>query len=321
MDSAARRSFDPTTPLCHTALWCHSWGCAFQGLTCTRGDFMIVHAFGKYVEEKLMRDRNNPRNVNLTTFEPGPFQAFVKKTLHTIHQEIWEGCKQYNAPCPDSRRHWLLSEWLQPNYMVSRIMDQEDAERMTGHVTADTILSCQGQCLFSNLANDADEVRSNRSVFGDPKVDDNTNWPGAQQNPNMDQLDQQTLNPETRHSAWSTCQWHLFFVSEMNPFAQFYGPYQDIYGNWDVYGHPYVGKAMHDYTCNQHHPERYPLVCPLQLQRQTALDQKDSLLLPKQYDMKSKVVNRMVQESSEEEDSDKSSKSKNRDVASTSGFA
>jgi hypothetical protein len=80
-------------------------------------------------------------------------------------------------------------------------MDQEDAERMTGHVTADTILSCQGQCLFSNVANDADEVRSNRSVFGDPKVDDNTNWPGAQQNPNMDQLDQQTLNPETRHSA------------------------------------------------------------------------------------------------------------------------
>jgi hypothetical protein len=66
---------------------------------------MIVHAFGKYVEEKLMRDGNNPRNVNLTTFEPGPFQAFVKKTLHTIHQEIWEGCKQYNAPCPDSRRH------------------------------------------------------------------------------------------------------------------------------------------------------------------------------------------------------------------------
>jgi hypothetical protein len=51
------------------------------------------------------------------------------------------------------------------------------------------------------------------------------------------------------------------------------------------------------------------------------LDQKDSLLLPKQYDMKSKVVNRMVQESSEEEDSDKSSKSENRDVASTSGFA
>jgi hypothetical protein len=48
----------------------------FQDLTRTRGDSMIVHAFGKYVKEKLMRDGNDPQNVDLTTFDPGPFQQF-----------------------------------------------------------------------------------------------------------------------------------------------------------------------------------------------------------------------------------------------------
>jgi hypothetical protein len=57
----------------------------FQDLTCARGDFMIVHAFRKYVEEQMMRDGNDPENVDLSTHDPGPFQAFVKQMLHAVH--------------------------------------------------------------------------------------------------------------------------------------------------------------------------------------------------------------------------------------------
>jgi hypothetical protein len=83
----------------------------FQDLTRARGDFMIVLAFGKYVEEKLTRDGNDPRNVNLTTFDPGPFQAFVKKTLHTIRQEIQEECKLYQA--------WAIGESALPDCVAN----------------------------------------------------------------------------------------------------------------------------------------------------------------------------------------------------------
>jgi hypothetical protein len=97
---------------------------------------------------------------------------------------------------------------------------------------------------------------SNGSVFSVPEVDENMNRTGTQQNPNMDWPDQQTSNPETGKAAHSMRQWHPFFASEVNPFSEFYGPYQDIYGNQDVYGDPYIGKAMHDYIYNQCHPER-----------------------------------------------------------------
>jgi hypothetical protein len=109
----------------------------FQDLTHVRGDFMIVHTFRKCVEEKLTGDKNDPRDVDLPTFDPGPFQALVKKML-----------------CIRCR---LLSEWLWPNYMVPG----EDVERMKGDVMADTLPSGQGHHAFTDESNAVDCSGSN----------------------------------------------------------------------------------------------------------------------------------------------------------------
>jgi hypothetical protein len=61
---------------------------------------MLVRAFGKYVEDKMTEEGHNPLDVNLTRFEPGPFQDYIKSALWSTRREIRDACKAYGTPRP-----------------------------------------------------------------------------------------------------------------------------------------------------------------------------------------------------------------------------
>jgi hypothetical protein len=162
---------------------------------------------------------------------------------------------------------------------------QGDPEWTAAQVRADPVTS-NGQA-GGRQDNEDRRSASNGSGFGDSEEGENPDQQNVQpdhqtsrgQTAGHQTMNQRTSNQQTSYngaktSGHPTRERHLFFATGGSPFGEFYRPYENIYGNQDVYGDPLVGEAMHDYNYNHHHPERYPMVRTLPLQRRTALDRK-----------------------------------------------
>jgi hypothetical protein len=148
-------------------------------LTCVRSDFMLVRAFGKYVKDEMTEEGHDPLDVNLTRFEPGPFQEYIKSALRSTRREIRDACKAYSVPRPGSmtgRR--IPSERLRPNYMAPDNLMQGDPERTAAQVRAEPVTS-NGQ---ASGCQDNEDRRSasNGSVFHDPEEGENLDLQNVQ---------------------------------------------------------------------------------------------------------------------------------------------
>jgi hypothetical protein len=211
-------------------------------LTCIRSDFMLVRAFGKYVEDEMTKEGHDPLDVDLTRFEPGPFQEYVKSALRSTRREIRDACKAYGAPHPGMTGRRIPSERLRPNYMAPDNFMQGDPERTAAQVRAEPVTS-NGQA-GGRQDNEDRRSASNGSVFGDPEEGENPDLQNVQpdhqtsrgQTAGHQTTNQQTSNQKTSYNGAKTLgrltrERHPFFATGGSPFGKLYRPYENIYGN------------------------------------------------------------------------------------------
>jgi hypothetical protein len=214
---------------------------------------MLVRAFGKYVEDEMTEEGHDPLDIDLTRFEPGPFQEYVKSALRSTRREIRDACKAFGALRPGSMTGGRIpSEQLHPNYMAPDNFMQGDPERTAAQVRAEPVTS-NGQ---AGGCQDNEDRRSasNGSVFRDPEEGKNPDLQNVQpdhqtsrgQTASRQTTNRQTSNQQTPYkgkktSGHPTRERHPFFATGGSPFGEFYRPYKNIYGNRDIYGDPLAG--------------------------------------------------------------------------------